>query len=126
MIDKSAIAQGDALRAEIAAKMAAFEAENGPIETLPILKHDRRESFRITCPERKQRLSDAAVKVRSRAKVNDERQQIHARNIERIQALANCQLNTKEIAKRTGLSVSTVSRLIREIRDANQDSTRSP
>ena len=56
--------------------------------------------------------------LRSRAKVNEERQQIHARNLERIEALAKCKLNTKAIAERTGLSVSTVGRIIREIRDA--------
>ncbi len=115
----NSLASHEAARQEIARKMAAFEAQHGPIETTPILTTDKRIPYRISCPERKQqRLSDEAVKVRSRAKVNDERQQVHARNIERIQALANCQLNTKEIAKRTGLSASTVSKIIREIRDA--------
>lgn len=115
----NSLAAHEAARQEIARKMAAFEAQHGPVETTPILATDKRIPYRISCPERKQqRLSDEAVKVRSRAKVNEERQQVHARNIERIQALANCQLNTKEIAKRTGLSASTVGKIIREIRDA--------
>lgn len=64
MIDLSAIAQGDALRAEIAAKTAAFEALHGPVETLPSLNRDKRIPYRITCPEKKQ--ADRAKTVSTR------------------------------------------------------------
>ena len=37
MINQPAIAQGEILRAEIAALMAAYEAEHGPVETKPIV-----------------------------------------------------------------------------------------
>lgn len=37
MIDHTAIAAGESLRAEIAVLMAAYEAEHGPVETKPIV-----------------------------------------------------------------------------------------
>lgn len=115
MIDQSAISQGEALRAEIAAKVAAYVAERGPIQTLPILQHDKRLPFRVTCPERKQqRMSDEAVKVRSRGRVNEQRAQIRAANRERVKALANCTLSAKAIAERTGLSITTVRSILKE------------
>ncbi|WP_312911018.1 winged helix-turn-helix transcriptional regulator [Stutzerimonas nitrititolerans] len=114
MIDHSAISQGDALRAEIAAKTAAYEAAFGPVETLPILNHDKRIPFQITCPEKKRALSENQVKTRSRGKVNEARQQIRARNRERVMALAGCRLTPKAIAERTGLSVTTVRSILKE------------
>lgn len=111
----NSLASHEAARQEIARKMAAFEAEHGPVETTPILTTDKRIPYRISCPEkRQQRLSDEAVKVRSRAKINEERKRIRAGNRERILALAKCKLSTKAIAERTGLSTTTVRTVIRE------------
>ena len=111
----NSLASHEAARQEIARKMAAFEAEHGPVETTPILTTDKRIPYRISCPEkRQQRLSDEAVKVRSRSKINEERKQIRAGNRERILALAQCKLSTKAIAERTGLSTTTVRTVIRE------------
>lgn len=64
LIDNHAIAQGEALRAEIAAKVAAYEAEFGPVQTLPIRTDDKRVPYRISCPEKKQAARAKAVATR--------------------------------------------------------------
>lgn len=126
MIDHSAISQGDALRSEIAAKVAAWEAENGPVRTLPILTNDKRVPFRLSCPEKKQQqLSDTQAKERSRSKLNEDRVRIGAANRERILALSNSNLTTKAIAERTGLSIGVVQRVFKEARDAAEHPPRT-
>lgn len=115
LLDTHAIQCNNILSAEIAALTEKWEIENGPVETLPIRTDDKRIPYRITCPEKKQqRLSDEAVKVRSRSKINEERKQIRAANRERVKALANCTLSAKAIAERTGLSISTVRSILKE------------
>src|SRR5690606_40921028 len=57
-----AIAERESVRAEIAAKVAAYEAEHGSIETLPIRTDDKRMPYRISCPEKK--LSVEAAKAK--------------------------------------------------------------
>ncbi|WP_312903772.1 winged helix-turn-helix transcriptional regulator [Stutzerimonas nitrititolerans] len=108
------LAAHEAARQEIARKMEEFEAEHGPVETLPILNHDKRIPFQITCPEKKRALSENQAKTRSRGKVNEARQQIRARNRERVMSLAGCRLTPKAIAERTGLSVTTVRSILKE------------
>jgi len=54
----------EAARLEIAQKMAAFEAANGPVETLPIRTDDKRIPYRITCPEKKQAARAKAAATR--------------------------------------------------------------
>lgn len=54
----------EAARLEIAQKMAAFEAANGPVETLPIRVEEKLIPYRITCPEKKQ--ADRAKAVATR------------------------------------------------------------
>lgn len=125
MIDQSAISQGDALRAEIAAKIAAWEAENGSVQTLPILTDDKRVPFRLSCPEKKAQLTVSEAKERSRAKANAQVTSVRAANRERILALSNCNLTTKAIAERTGLSIGVVQRVFKEARDAAQHSSRT-
>lgn len=115
MIDLSAIAQGDALRAEIAAKTAAFEAMHGPIETQPILKDNKRTQFRIVCPERRaieKRKASTGKGKGSHGAV------VRAQNIEKVRPFAGSDLTRREIAKRTGLCVPTVSGILKELGDA--------
>ena len=64
LIDNHAIAQGELLRAQIAAKVAVWEATNGPVQTLPIRTDDKRVPYRISCPEKKQADKDKAVATR--------------------------------------------------------------
>lgn len=111
----NSLAAHEAARQEIARKMAAFEAEFGPVETLPILTTDKRIPFRITCPERKrQRMSDEAVKVSARGKVNAQRTQLRAANRERVMAVAGSTMGARAIAERTGLSITTVRSILKE------------
>lgn len=66
LIDNHAIAQGEALRAQLdlAAKVAAWEAKNGPVETQPIRPQGKTGPFRISCPEKKQAARSKAVATR--------------------------------------------------------------
>jgi len=64
LIDNHAIAQGELLRAQIAAKVAVWEATNGPVQTLPIRTDDKRVPYRISCPEKKQAARAKAVATR--------------------------------------------------------------
>lgn len=70
LIDNHAIAQGELLRAQIAAKVAVWEATNGPVETLPIRTDDKRVPYRISCPEKKQAARAKALATR-KAKAAD-------------------------------------------------------
>ncbi|OOE15157.1 hypothetical protein BSR09_00710 [Stutzerimonas degradans] len=56
LIDNHAIAQGESRRAQLdlSAKIAAYEAQFGPVKTLPIRTDDKRVPYRISCPEKKQ------------------------------------------------------------------------
>ncbi|GEM_PF-515154 len=108
------LAAHEAARQEIARKMEEFEAENGPVETLPILNHDKRVPFRLTCPEKKQALSEAQAKTRSRTRNNSRNAQVRATNRERVLALAGCTLGARAIAERTGISVTTVRSILKE------------
>lgn len=109
----NSLASHEAARQEIARKMAAFEAENGPVQTLPILNHDKRVPFQITCPERR-KLTREDQESKGRARVNEARQQVRAANRERVMALAGCRLTPKAIAERTGLSITTVRSILKE------------
>lgn len=64
LIDNHAIAQGELLRAQIAAKVAVWEATNGPVQTLPIRTDDKRVPYRISCQEKKQAARAKAVATR--------------------------------------------------------------
>ena len=109
LIDNHAIAQGDALRAEIAAKVAAYEAEFGPVQTLPIRTDDKRVPYRISCPEKKQ-----AAMTKGRDKLNAARTAERQRNGERIEAMLKLGVSVKIICERTGLALRTVRRIIAE------------
>ncbi|TLX52773.1 hypothetical protein DN824_21945 [Stutzerimonas nosocomialis] len=107
MIDHSAIQRNDSARAQLAAQMAAWEAEHGPVETLPIHTEDKKPAFRITCPEKK-----AAQQKASQASAKAER----SRNAERIGAMLRLGVKVPTIAERTGLAQRSVRRIIKEER----------
>ncbi|WP_312141277.1 hypothetical protein [Stutzerimonas nitrititolerans] len=108
------LAAHEAARQEIARKMEEFEAEHGPVETLPIRVGDKVIPYRISCPEKKQALSENQAKTRSRSRNNTRNAQIRATNRERVLALAKCTLGAKSIAERTGISVTTVRSILKE------------
>lgn len=53
-----------ASRKKLAEQMAAYEALNGPVVTLPIRSGDKAVPYRISCPERKQAAQAKAVQTR--------------------------------------------------------------
>jgi len=108
------LAAHEAARQEIARKMEKFEAEHGPVETLPIRVGDKVIPYRIACPEKKQAMSENQAKARSRSRNNTRNAQIRATNRERVLALAKCTLGAKAIAERTGISVTTVRSILKE------------
>lgn len=107
------IAALDGLRTEIAAKVAAWEAENGPVETQPILKDNKRTPFRIVCPERR-----AIEQRKVSAGKGSHGAVVRAQNVEKVRPFAGSDLTRREIAKRTGLCVPTVSGILKELGDA--------
>lgn len=108
------LAAHEAARQEIARKMEEFEAEHGPVETLPIRVGDKVLPYRITCPEKKAALTESQAKTRSRSRSNSRNAQIRAANRERVLSLAGCTLGARAIANRTGLSITTVRSILKE------------
>ncbi len=109
LIDNHAIAQGEALRAEIAAKVAAYEAEFGPVQTLPIRTDDKRVPYRISCPEKKE-----AAKAKARQKMIEPRSAERKRNGERIGAMLKIGVPVRIIAERIGIAERSVRRILAE------------
>jgi len=125
MIDHTAIAAGNSLRAEIAAKMAAYEAKHGPVETKPIITR--------TSPAIVYDNARAADMARSRAKgarkggaamaaervtspCGDWQKARRQRNIDTIKPLLIQGMSTAAIAEVVGLSPRSVNRIVAELR----------
>lgn len=105
LVDTNAIRCNNILSAEIAALTEKWEAENGPVETLPIRTDDKKLPYRISCPEKREA---------GRKKINDKRTAERTRNGERIQAMLKLGVPVSIICERTGLSQRTVRRYIAE------------
>ncbi|MCQ4302253.1 hypothetical protein NAV11_20255 [Pseudomonas songnenensis] len=111
LIDNHAIAQGEALRAELdlSAKIAAYEAEFGPVQTLPIRTDDKRVPYRISCPEKKK-----ADKDKARSKLVEQRSRERQRSSERISAMLKIGVSPRIIAERIGIAERSVRRIMAE------------
>jgi hypothetical protein len=109
MIDQASIEARRALSAEIEAKVAVWEAENGPVQTFPIHTDDKRVPYRISCPERKE-----AAQSKARNKLVEHRSGNRKNNSERIAAMLHLGVPVAIICTRTGLSQRTVRRIIAE------------
>lgn len=109
LIDNHAIAQGELLRAQIAAKVAVWEATNGPVQTLPIRTDDKRVPYRISCPEKKQ-----ADKDKARSKLVEQRSRERQRISERISAMLKIGVSPRIIAERIGIAERSVRRIMAE------------
>lgn len=105
----NSLAAHEAARQELAAKMAAYESQFGPVQTLPIRTDDKRVPYRISCPERRQ-----AAMTKGRDKLNATRTAERQRNAERIEAMLKLGVSVKIICERTGLAMRTVRRIIAE------------
>lgn len=99
MFDITSIQARDGLRQTLAAKMAAFEAECGPVQTLPIRIGDAPiPGFRIHCPDKPK----AALRVRVRKPASERKPRANMltkqQKIEAIRQLAAKGLRIEEIA----------------------------
>jgi hypothetical protein len=111
MIDHTAIAAGESLRAEIAVLMAAYEAEHGPVETKPIVPRleQKRPSYnRGVAAQPKPAKPPAPAKGGGSY---DWHKAKRRHSVEQIAPLLREGMQLKVIAERTGLSVRTVSRI---------------
>jgi len=109
------IAALDGLRAEIAAKVAAWEAENGPVETLPIRTGDKVIPYVVSCPEKR-----AAQAPRRRARnaglgKGYAAKMMRANNIKRVREAMRPGMSASELARQVGLTRPTVASILREI-----------
>lgn len=114
MIDTSAIAQGDALRAELdlAAKTAAYEAQFGPVQTMPIeaRREQKRQGYNGATAAQPKPPKHCEPK-RAGGGSYDWHKAKRRNSIEQVLPLLREGLMIKVIAERTGLSVRTVSRI---------------
>lgn len=115
MIDTSAIAQGDALRAEIAAKVAAWEAEHGPIETLPIRISDKVLPYVVSCPEKRAAQAPRRPVRSAGPGKGSGAKMIRANNIKRVREAMRPGMSASELARQVGLTRPTVASILREI-----------
>lgn len=105
----------EAARQEIAAKVAAWEAENGPVETLPIRISDKVLPYVVSCPEKRaaqapsRRARNAGLGKGSAAKM------MRANNIKRVREAMRPGMSASELARRVGLTRPTVASILREI-----------
>lgn len=106
----------EAARQEIARKMAAFEAANGPVETLPIRTDDKRIPYRITCPEKK--ASDRQKAARTLRGRENPQIKIRAANVGKVRPYIGIGISQREIARLTDLSLPTVRSIRRELEGA--------
>lgn len=122
MYDSTSIQLRDQVRAEIAAKVSAYEAQHGPVETLPIRIDDKQVPFRIACPEKprakaqvKPKPSRALRQLDSkRAAMNSARKTRALQRLETIRQMAARGAKVTEMADATGIAATSVMRLIRE------------
>lgn len=105
----------EAARQEIAAKVAAWEAEHGPVETLPIRIGDKVIPYVVSCPEKR-----AAQAPRRRARnaglgKGYAAKMMRANNIKRVREAMRPGMSASELARQVGLTRPTVASILREI-----------
>ncbi|WP_313338473.1 hypothetical protein [Stutzerimonas nitrititolerans] len=105
----------EAARQEIARKMEAFEAEHGPVETLPIRIGDKVIPYVVSCPEKR-----AAQAPRRRARnaglgKGYAAKMMRANNIKRVREAMRPGMSASELARQVGLTRPTVASILREI-----------
>lgn len=116
MSDLSCIQALDAARADIAAKVAAWEAENGPVQTLPIrVGNAPVETFSINVPGKPKNMpsSSQALRAMDHARVT-QRTAKKLEKVARIRELASTGMKIEEIAENSGLTPRYVMKAISE------------
>lgn len=116
MVDLSGVHVREDARQKLAAQVAAFEAENGPVKTLPIrIGNSPIETFSINSPGKQKSMPSSSQSLR--AKDHDRitiRKQKRNDNVEKVRELALTGITIEAIADQAGLSRKYVLRLIRE------------
>lgn len=104
----------EADRQAIAAAVAAFVEENGPIETTAIIVgEDKKIPYRISCQDAKKpkpRSLNPGSGSGSQSKIR------RAANLERVRPYLDSGLRYTEIGKILGLTAQTVSSLVKELK----------
>lgn len=112
MIDTVSAREAD--RQAIAALMAKFEEENGPIETMPIIVgEDKKLPYRInsSAPDKVK-----PVRAASGLGKGSHSKAQRASNIERVKPYLDSGLSYTEIGKQLGLTGTTVSSIFKELK----------
>lgn len=118
MIDSTGIQLRDSARAELAMLMAKYEAEKGPIETLPIIcGQDKVVPFSITPAANQAQDKNARVLrdlAKKRGTANTVKKRQSAKKIEILRQMAPNNPTTLEMCDATGLTPNTVMRYLKE------------
>lgn len=116
MIDLSGIQAKDEIRRAMAEQIAAWEAENGPVQTLPIRIGDAPvETFSINVPGKPKVMptSSQALRAKDHARVTLRTQKKMAK-VQSIRELAVTGMRIADIAERLGFTAKYVQRIILE------------
>lgn len=118
MIDSTGIQLRDSARAELATLMAQYEAEKGPIETLPIVcGEDKHIPFSITPAANQAQDKNARVLrdlANKRGTANTVKKRQSARKIEILRQMAPTGAKIIDMCDATGLTPNTVMRYLKE------------
>ena len=115
MSDLSAMQALDAARADIATKTAAWEAANGPVETLPIYSGDRPQpSFTVTVPGKPvahQQSKDLRKADHDRVTMRTQKKMA---KVQQIRELAVTGMRIIDMAERLGMTAKYIQRILLE------------
>ena len=116
MIDLSGIQAKDEIRRAMAKQIAAWEAENGPVQTLPIRIGDAPvETFSINIPGKPKAMptSSQALRAKDHARVTLRTQKKMAK-VESIRELAVTGMRIAEMSERLGFTAKYIQRILLE------------
>lgn len=118
MIDSTGIQLREELRGKLVALMAQYEAEKGPIETLPIVcGHDKVVPFSITPAANQAQDKNARVLrdlAKKRGTANTVKKRQSAKKIEILRKMAPTGAKIIDMCDATGLTPNTVMRYLKE------------
>lgn len=116
MIDLSGIQAKDEIRRTMAEQIAAWEAENGPVQTLPIRIGDAPvETFSINVPGKPKVMptSSQALRAKDHSRVTM-RTQKKMEKVQKIRELAMTGMRIADMSERLGFTAKYVQRIILE------------
>lgn len=116
MIDSTSIQLRDPVRDNLAAQMAAFEAEFGPVQTLPIFVGERpKQVFSIHTPGKPREVSKTIRRLdHERAAKNATRKKKNQDRVDTVRRLAGTGATIEEMAAAVKITKKSLMRLMRE------------